>query len=296
MIAAEETYAAPDTPGWREIPWDDEVKWLELPSAGIRYVDLGEGDKPALVLIHGIGGCWQNWLQAIPRLATRRRVIAFDLPGFGSSPLPQERLTLAFYARTVEALAGALELGPTVLVGNSLGGLISVETAATYPDRVERVVLVAPAGVSVAQLPHSLKLLCQLSAIRSAQTVGVLRRVPGFSAHPMSPVVHEPAAFERGLLRAAFRPGGGTPGFVHALPTLIDPRLPSHLRRQLGAVAAPALVVWGRDDRINPLADAQTFLAGLGTAELAVIEGCGHTPMLEHPRTFNDLVLEFVTR
>src|SRR3954453_17596529 len=73
-------------PQWTEIDWREHLHRLELPGAGVNYAEIGEGG-PGL-LLPGISGCWQNWLETLPHLGAGRRAIALDLPGFGFSPMP----------------------------------------------------------------------------------------------------------------------------------------------------------------------------------------------------------------
>ncbi len=111
-------------------------------------MDIGSGDEHPIVFIHGLGGQWQNWLENIPRFAQDRRVIVPDLPGFGLSPMPHEKITIEFYGRVIADLCAELELGPCVVVGNSMGGYIASELAIEHPELVERLMLVSAAGVS----------------------------------------------------------------------------------------------------------------------------------------------------
>src|SRR5918912_1008729 len=105
------------------------------------------GDDPPLLLVHGLSGNWQNWLENLPRLARERRVVALDLPGFGQSEDPRDEISMPGYGRAVNELADRLELRQVLLVGNSMGGFVAAETAIQFPERVERLVLVSAAGI-----------------------------------------------------------------------------------------------------------------------------------------------------
>ena len=114
----------------------------------MNLVDIGEG--AVVLMVHGLSGSWQNWLENIPYFARDHRVIAVDLPGFGESEMPAKDISISRYADTVDALLDALEIDrPVRLIGNSMGGFIGAELAIRYPQRVERLVLVAAAGLSV---------------------------------------------------------------------------------------------------------------------------------------------------
>src|SRR4051812_1213406 len=109
---------------------------------------MGEG-RPVL-FVHGLGGSWQNWLENIPAAADAGyRAIAVDLPGFGASEMPAEKISIAGYGGLLDALLEELGVGPVALVGNSMGGFVGAEVAIAFPHRVEQLVLVSAAGISV---------------------------------------------------------------------------------------------------------------------------------------------------
>src|SRR4051794_23725306 len=130
---------------WLDIDWSEHLHSATVHGARVNYAEMGEG--PAVVLVHGLSGCWQNWLENIPHLARRHRVIALDLAGFGESELPQEEISIPGYGRFVDAFLGEIGIERAALVGNSMGGFISAETAISHPSRVEKLVLVSAAGL-----------------------------------------------------------------------------------------------------------------------------------------------------
>src|SRR4051794_12561508 len=101
---ADEEYGQRGEPGWRGVDWLSHLERGEIDGAALNYVDIGSGDGTPIVLVHGLGGQWQNWLENIPRLAQERRVIALDLPGSGLSEMPRETISIPGYGRVVEAL------------------------------------------------------------------------------------------------------------------------------------------------------------------------------------------------
>src|SRR5215216_6880957 len=151
---ADDDYGATASPDWRATDWSNELKSVEVDGTPMNYVDVGSGDEDPVVLVHGLGGQWQNWLENIPRLAQDRRVVAMDLPGFGLTPEAEddEDITITRYGRWVNELADRLGLGKVDLVGNSMGGYIAAEVAIQFPERVSRLVLVSAAGISSAEV------------------------------------------------------------------------------------------------------------------------------------------------
>src|SRR5215216_6520998 len=149
---ADDDYGATASPDWRATDWSNELKSVEVDGTPMNYVDVGSGDEDPVVLVHGLGGQWQNWLENIPRLAVDRRVVAMDLPGFGLTPEPKnEKISISGYGRHVNTLCDKLGLDRIDLVGNSMGGYVAAEVAIQFPERVSRLVLVSAAGISSAE-------------------------------------------------------------------------------------------------------------------------------------------------
>src|SRR4051794_27732145 len=153
---AGDDYGATAAPDWRTIDWRPHLRHLVIDGRSVNYVDYGPSDssgREPVIFVHGLGGCWQNFLENIPRAAAEgRRAIAIDLPGFGFSDMPAEEISISGYGRTVNALLDQLDVGEAVLVGNSMGGFISAEVAIQFPARVARMVLVSAAGVTTSDL------------------------------------------------------------------------------------------------------------------------------------------------
>ncbi|MEA2448761.1 MAG: hypothetical protein QOG63_693, partial [Thermoleophilaceae bacterium] len=111
---AGDDYGAHGQPDWREVNWRPHLRQLDVDGTTVNLVDYGEGspDLHPVVMIHGLGGCWQNWLENVPRMAAEgRRVIALDLPGFGYSDMPREEISISGYGRCVNAVCDELDLG-----------------------------------------------------------------------------------------------------------------------------------------------------------------------------------------
>src|SRR3954466_11646278 len=133
---------------WRSINWHTHQRWVPVEGRWANVVELGSG--PAVVFVHGLGGSWQNWLENLPVVADAGyRAIAVDLPRFGASELPREKISISGYGRWIDALLGELDVGATAVVGNSMGGFIGAELAIRFPPRVERLLLVSAAGISI---------------------------------------------------------------------------------------------------------------------------------------------------
>src|SRR5436305_10535375 len=152
---AGDDYGAVAQPDWREIDWASHLHDTIVEGRRVRYCDYGTGDGPPVVMLHGLGGSWQNWLENIPRIGQQRRVIAVDLPGHGASEMPVEKISISAFGRCVDALCEQLGLGAVELVGNSTGGFTATEVAIQFPSRAAGHVLVSAAGIMTYSLHGS---------------------------------------------------------------------------------------------------------------------------------------------
>jgi pimeloyl-ACP methyl ester carboxylesterase len=154
-------------PEWLRIDWRQHLRTIDVSlaaengagSAGettVNYVEMGppqdEQAAYAIVFVHGLSGCWQNWLEQLPHFARSYRLIALDLPGFGFSPTPPWEISIPNLGRLLRGLCDALEVRDAIVIGHSLGGFVAAETVISEPNRFERLVLVSAAGISSARL------------------------------------------------------------------------------------------------------------------------------------------------
>ncbi|HYF25117.1 MAG TPA: alpha/beta fold hydrolase [Baekduia sp.] len=284
---------------WIRVDWREHLRRVRVAGREVNVVDWGPDrpDAPVMVFVHGLSGCWQNWLENLPFFARTHRVIAMDLPGFGESEMPGEKITISGYGRFVDALLGELAVHePVVLVGNSMGGFIGAEVAIQFPQRVERLVLVSAAGLSIenmrnerllAGLERADELLIAFGAWSAGRSSALMRR-PGARRLLLGLVAARPELLSGPLVEEVSR-GQGKPGFVPALDALTS----YPIRHRLEEIGCPTLVVWGDRDRLVPVRDAYEFGELIPQSEVVVYEGVGHVAMLEVPGDFNALVERF---
>jgi pimeloyl-ACP methyl ester carboxylesterase len=258
---------------------------------------ISYGEGAPILFVHGLGGSWQNWLENIPAAGEAGyRAIAVDLPGFGASEMPAEQISISGYGRFVEALLGELGLGPVALVGNSMGGFVGAEMAIRYSTRVQRLVLVSAAGLSIEHQRHDtvLKTLRLVDDVLKMGTGWLASKSDALANRPRSRramfniVAAHPGRLPGPLVAEQLR-GSGKPGFVGALDAY-------PIRERLSQIRAPTLVVWGEDDHLVPVRDAWEFGDRIPDARVVVYEDTGHVAMLERPDAFNALVAEFMAQ
>ena len=287
-------YGETAQPDWRGIDWLAHMHTAEIDGTPVNYVDIGSGEREPIVFVHGLGGQWQNWLENIPRAARERRVVALDLPGFGRSPMPRERITISGYGQVVDALCEQLGLGRVDVVGNSMGGYIAAEVAIQFPQRVDQLLLVSAAGITSADLAHAPVLT--VGRVMSAIVTWGAARHRHIAARPRSRhtvlqlVARHPSLLKADLAYEGFFKGAGKPGFEDALRACLD----YDFRDRLPEIRVPTLIVWGEKDSIIPVRDAQEFERLIPDSRKVVMTDTGHVAMAERPEAFNDVMMEFL--
>ncbi|MCW3010647.1 MAG: alpha/beta hydrolase [Solirubrobacterales bacterium] len=299
--------AAPEGPGpygpvgrspWLDIVWSAHQRWVTVAGRPVNVCEIGPEDGDPLVFVHGLSGSWQNWLENLPVLAEAGfRCIAPDLPGFGQSPMPAEKITITRYGELLDELLETLGIDAAVIVGNSMGGFIAAEVAIRFPQRVERLVLVSAAGLSIEDLRNDRgqAILERLDFVLSAYA-GWFASKSAFVARrerlrraAFSIVAAYPEKLPALLVEENLR-GSGKPGFVAAVEALTT----YPIQERLPEIACPTLIVWGTRDRLVPVKDAHEFARLIPDSRKVIYPDTGHVAMLERPAAFNALVAAFI--
>jgi pimeloyl-ACP methyl ester carboxylesterase len=292
---------------WLDVDWRTHQRWIAIDGQPVNTIELGGeragGATPSnaaqpIVFVHGLSGCWANWLEQLPVLARERRVVTLDLPGFGHSPMPSQPISMSGYARLLDSLLGELGIDAAVVVGNSMGGFIAAELAIAFPQRVERLVLISAAGISTTGHPGSLR---AVPTLRRLETV--LAATGGWVASKSDTVARRARLRDAALYVVARHPsrlpaalaaeqirGAGKPGFVQALQAVLD----YDIRERLPEIACPTLIVWGDGDRLITVKDADVFEELIPDSRKVIFEDTGHMTMLERPAAFNALLKDFI--
>ncbi|MEA2255641.1 MAG: hypothetical protein QOG35_1686 [Solirubrobacteraceae bacterium] len=288
-------YGAAGRSAWLDVDWREHQRWVTVAGRPLNVIELGSG--PPVVFIHGLSGSWQNWLEQLPVFARDHRVVALDLPGFGASPMPEERISIPGYGRLVVALLDELGIDHAAIVGNSMGGFIGAEMAIAAPSRVERLTLVSAAGLSIADLRNesALAVLRKLDRRLAAYAGWLGTRSSAITSRRRARqmvfrlVAHRPELLSGALVSEQVR-GSGKPGFVAALDALTD----YPIRDRLGEIGCPVLIVWGARDLLVPVRDADVFERLIPNSRKVVWPDTGHMAMLERPAAFNALLEAFL--
>jgi pimeloyl-ACP methyl ester carboxylesterase len=288
-----------------DIPVDDlKMRWARPPSRFImvngqqvHLRDEGPSNDPVpIILVHGTSSSlhtWQGWAEG---LRDQRRVIRFDLPGFGlTGPNRQDDYSIARYVLFVRAVADQLGVDRFVIAGNSLGGEIAWMTAATLPERVDRLILVdaaayppasigmkqdVPIGFRIARMPIVRRLVGLLLPHRVVEDT--LRELYGDPSKVTPDLVDQYSDMTR---RAGNR---------EALVRRFEQGNEGVDLSLLAKVKAPTLILWGGKDRLLPPALGERLARDIPHARLVVFPGLGHVPQEEDPQRTLAVVRRFL--
>jgi pimeloyl-ACP methyl ester carboxylesterase len=274
-----------------------EVQYVTIHGHRRAFVKIGSG--PALLLLHGLGCDHTTWQPVIGALARRYTVIAPDLLGHGQSAKPRADYSVGGYANAMRDLLTVLGIDKVTVVGHSFGGGVAMQFAYQFPERTERMVLVAPGGlgreVSAAiraiTLPgcHQAMGLVTLPGVRQL-TRGGLRALAG-TGLPRTRDLGEVAEIVDSLRDPAARRA-----IRHVVCAVVDWRgqVVTMVDRAYLTQAMPMCVVWGTEDGVIPVRHAGIAAELAPGARVEVIANAGHFPHKDHPQRFVKIVSDFV--
>ncbi|MEN8705508.1 MAG: alpha/beta fold hydrolase [Nocardioides marinisabuli] len=278
-------------------PSRHHVQHLTIHGHRRAFVKAGEG--PALLLLHGLGCDHTTWSSVIDGLARRYTVIAPDLLGHGLSDKPRADYSVGGYANGVRDLLTVLGIDKVTVVGHSFGGGVAMQFAYQFPERTERMILVASGGLGPEVTPgiraittpgfHQVMGVLTLPGVRHVGAAGLrgLAALPTAVTRDLAEVADIYDSFKDPRARAAIR---------HVVRAVVDwkGQIVTMADRAYLTEAMPMCVVWGRDDHVIPVRHANRAAALAPGARIEVIPHSGHFPHKDHPERFVQIVHEFV--
>ncbi|HME22919.1 MAG TPA: acetoin dehydrogenase dihydrolipoyllysine-residue acetyltransferase subunit [Acetobacteraceae bacterium] len=251
---------------------------LQVLGRTLRCLELGSGDAMPVLLLHGFGADLNSWMFNQPALCEGRRTLALELPGHGLSSKDVGGGDATFLTDVVEAALTELGAEQVHIVGHSMGGALAVSWASRRPDRIASLTLLAPAGLGPEINGGFIDAFVRASRRREA-------------VEALQLLVHDPTLISRAMVEDFLR-YKRLDGVTPALETMARAWFPEgrqavDLITALRALAMPVQVIWGRDDKIIPVAHAA---AAAPSARIHVLEGVGHLPHMEKAGEVNRLI------
>jgi pimeloyl-ACP methyl ester carboxylesterase len=286
-----------------------ESRFLDI-DGPLHVADWGGKGTP-LMLVHGLGGSHLNWMTVAPRLARHHRAWAIDLPGYGKSPLEGRRASVEAHRAHLDRAVAELTDEPVVLVGNSMGGLISTMQAALRPQRTAGLVLVAAALPPPLRNRHDPLVLGAFSAymVPGLGLTAMRRARERFGIDQIVDQAFELVAFDAASLPADVRQAhrhlyeeranspDGDRAFLASARSIAGVYMRRRrMRRLIASITAPTLMVHGNRDRLVSVRASMQVAASRPDWELRRFARTGHVPMLEQPDRFCDVVEDWLRR
>jgi pimeloyl-ACP methyl ester carboxylesterase len=248
----------------------------------MHYLEAGAGAP--VILLHGTGGEGARWMPQIVGLSSAYRIIAPDQIGFGASDKPMTTYHSGVFAGFLAGLMKVIGVPKATLVGQSMGATVALDLAVHHPEMVERLVLVDGGGFRAANPPppnwHNRQ-------IANAGTLAESREYLLKLYYNHDLVTDDLVELNlKQRLRSAYT--------IETMGNAIDRGFGGVTEEEVRGIAVPTLLIWGAQDPLSPLANADKLAAAIAGSRKAVIDQAGHYPFLEHPDTFNRLVLEFL--
>lgn len=272
-------------------------------SVTIAYADEGEGDE-TLLFIHGLGSYLPAWKKNIDVLSGRYRCIALDLPGYGKSSRGDYAFDMTFFATQVASFIEQLSLKNVTLIGHSMGGQIAMTLALQYPDAIERLVLIAPAGFETftAQEVAWFKQIYTPAVVKATPEVQIERN---FALNFHEANFPDDARFmydDRLLMRNT---GEEYEAYCRMIPQCVQGMLAEPVYDRLPEIEQPTLILYGKGDLLIPnkilhqgLTTEQVAQSGhdrLPNSILQLLDACGHFIQWECAGAVNKAITHFIT-
>ncbi len=267
--------------------------FVDVMQMQVHYRDEGnKNDTLPLVLIHGTGASLHTWEEGVKLLTDSFRVITLDLPAYGlTGPNPQRIYSQEFYVQFIDEFLKSIHVNKCIIGGNSLGGAIAWNYTYEHPSKVEKLILIDAAGYPMISESKPIAFtLAQIPVLKH-----MLNYItPRFLAKKsVLNVYDDPSKVTEKVVDRYFDlilREGNRQAFVDRMNFST---YPDHLIR-LRTIKTPTLIVWGENDKLIPIENAQKFHADLPNDTLVVLEKTGHVPMEENPGRTVDAIRLFL--
>lgn len=261
-----------------------EEKFIKIDGNKIRYLESGDSKK-TLVLVHGLGSSAERWDQVIPLFEDDFRVIVPDLIGFGYSDKPLVDYTPEFFSEFLKFFFVASDIKRPNLIGSSLGGQISADFAASYPQDIEKLILVSPSGVMKQSTPALDAYIMAALYPNEQNAKNAFEMMEGSGKKIPEKIVN-------GFIERMQLPNAKL-AFMSTLLGLKNSKL---VLTKLQTISIPTMIIWGSNDPVIPIIHLDSFVSAIQDCRFFRMDGCGHTPYVQEPHLFASKVLEFFNR
>jgi pimeloyl-ACP methyl ester carboxylesterase len=274
--------------GMADIPLEDlkerytneYSKWVTVNGLEIHYQELGEG--PTIVLLHGVMSSLQTWDDWVLELSKSYHVVSLDLPGFGLTGAPEslDDFTEEYLLNTFAKFVHEIELENFSLVGNDLGGYVAAQYAASYPERIDYLILIDPIAY-----PQDMPWVMNLATTPVISSIGKVFQPPVIITMNVKQMYGDHQRIERRhmdrYVQIAQRAGARS-AYIRTMEILKE-RSTQETPLPFSRIKAPTLLMWGELDHWTPVELSQRWKDDIRDSQIVVYPGVGHVPMEEIP-------------
>lgn len=284
-----------------EIPYPKELQTQTVAlsdAISLAYTDIGKG--PPLLFIHGLGSSFLAWSKNIPFLSKHFRCIALDLPGYGKSSKLGFRVNLSFYAQLIDDFLSVLQLHSCYLAGHSMGGQVAIHTALKYPLKIEKLILIAPAGIETfnKEEENELNSWFELNKVYKANSEIIAQQVK-------ANFFHFPEDANSYLqVRLQYKLCEDYIYFCQAASDCVKAMLNEPVKSDLQNLTVPTTILFGKEDayipnrQLHPKWNLQELLeeaiVKIPHASYTLFDSCGHILQWEQSERTNAHITEFL--
>jgi 2-hydroxy-6-oxonona-2,4-dienedioate hydrolase len=270
-----------------------KLDWIDAGGVSTRYLEAGDPARPTVLLLHGTAGSLENFYANIDALSRRFRVIAIDMLGCGFTGKPAYDYAISDYAKHALAVLDAMGVDKASVIGVSLGSWVGAAMAEAWPDRIERLVMVAAAGI-IADAEADRKTAERMRERRMAAAedptwASVSKALSGLVLDPSrlsdDIIAVRLAAYSQPEMKAAM---------PHLLAFAVDTQAGALTEARWQAMTLPILVVQAVDAPNMFLLNGQRILELAPNAQALEVHDCDHWTQYEQPEIFNAAVIAFL--
>ena len=260
-----------------------EEHFVSIGGNKTRYLESGNSDE-TLLLIHGLGASAERWEFVMPLLEKHYKLIIPDLLGFGYSDKPIADYTPEFFTDFLENFLKEINVDKTHVIGSSLGGQVTAEFTAKNPHTVDKMVLVSSSGIMKHSTP-ALDAYVMAALYPNKETAQQAFKTMSASTEVNEKIVD--AFVERMHLPNAK---------MAFMSTILGLKNAEVLTAKLETITSPSLIVWGSLDPVIPIEYAEAFVSSIRDCRFYQMDGSGHTPFVDNPEKFTEIVMEFLSK
>ncbi|MGL5941378.1 MAG: alpha/beta fold hydrolase [Waterburya sp.] len=270
-------------------------QYIKVGSINTRYWSAGTKGS-YVILLHGAGGAIEIWEKNIQFLAQHHQVVAFDMVGTGLSDKPLAEYSLDYQLQFFKDFLDVLGIQKASLIGNSMGGAISLKLALDLPERVEKLVLISSLGLGqeIMLIHRLLAAMPSLFGFSRPSRLGARLMLQG-NVYDAKSVPEQWIDLSCELFKLPSR----QEAFISLLTSNVDiwgvrSEVTEPILNNLDRIQSQTLIIWGRGDTMFPVAHAHVANEQIPDSQLQIFDNCGHWAHVEYPEKFNPLVLKFL--